>query len=225
MAATARRRHRHGLRRRGRRCRSGGRPLSDWRACHEGAHYARNFINKVPLKPGDNVLVNGATGAIGSAAVVLLKHAGARVAAVCPEEHHEAVTALGADRMIDSKHAPFTAQLKAERFDFVFDAVGKSSFAACRPLLRDTGAYISSELGSWGQNPVLAVCAPLMRGPKVRFPLPTDIPRTLALVAPLLAQGVYKPLIDRRYALDDIREAFAYVASGRKIGNVLLTLA
>jgi NADPH:quinone reductase-like Zn-dependent oxidoreductase len=64
-----------------------------------------------------------------------------------------------------------------------------------------------------------------MRGPKVRFPLPTGIPQTLALVAPLLARGVYMPLIDRRYALDDIRDAFAYVASGQKVGNVLLTLA
>ena len=63
-----------------------------------------------------------------------------------------------------------------------------------------------------------------MRGPKVRFPIPTDIARTLELVAPLLAQGAFTPLIDRRYPLKDIRQAFAYVASGQKIGNVILTL-
>jgi NADPH:quinone reductase-like Zn-dependent oxidoreductase len=62
-----------------------------------------------------------------------------------------------------------------------------------------------------------------MRGPKVRFPIPVDIPRTLALVAPLLADGTFRPLIDRRYGLDEIREAFAYADSGQKIGNVLLT--
>lgn len=192
-------------------------------ASMEGAHYASNFIRQVPLKPGDRVLVNGATGGIGSAAVVLLKQAGAEVTAVCAESHRAAVTALVADRVIDYTCEAFTTQLRGETFAFVFDAVGKSSFAACRPLLGDAGIYLSSELGHWGQNPILALLAPLMRGPKVRFPLPTDIPRTLSLVEPLLAQGTYKPLIDRSYALDDIRQAFTYVASGEKIGNVLLT--
>lgn len=192
-------------------------------ASMEGAHYARNFINKVTLKPGDRILVNGATGAIGSAAIALLKHAGAHVTAVCAGPHRAAVEALGADRVLDYTRAPFTEQLRGERFPFVFDAVGKSTFGACRPLLDDNGIYVSSELGPGGQNIFLALAAPLMRGPKVLFPLPTDIAKTLAEIAPLLADGTYKPLIDRRYALDDIREAFAYVASGQKIGNVLLT--
>lgn len=194
-------------------------------ASMEGAHYARNFIDRAALKPGDAVLVNGATGAIGSAAIVLLKQAGASVTAVCAEPHLDAVAALGADRVLDYTRAPFTEQLRGENFAFVFDAVGKSRFSTCRPLLTDTGAYVSSELGPRGENIFLALAAPAMRGPKVRFPIPMDIPRTLALIAPLLAQGVYKPLIDRRYPLEDIRQAFAYVASGQKIGNVLLTLA
>jgi NADPH:quinone reductase-like Zn-dependent oxidoreductase len=192
-------------------------------ASMEGAHYARNFIDKVGLKPGDAVLVNGATGGIGSAAVVLLKRAGANVTATCAEPHRAAVASLGADRTLDYTRAPFTAQLAGERFAFVFDAVGKSTFGACRPLLGESGIYLSSELGPWGQNVILALLAPLMRGPKVRFPVPTSIAKTLALVAPLLASGEYKPLIDRRYALEEIREAFTYVASGQKIGNVLLT--
>jgi NADPH:quinone reductase-like Zn-dependent oxidoreductase len=192
-------------------------------ASMEGAHYARNFLNKIALKPGDRVLVNGATGAIGSAAIVLLKHAGAHVTAVCAEPHRVAVAALGADRTLDYTRAPFIEQLKGERFPFILDAVGKSTFGACRPLLAEDGIYVSSELGPGGQNIFLALAAPLMRGPKVLFPLPTDIAKTLAEIAPLLADGTYKPLIDRHYALEDIREAFAYVASGQKIGNVLLT--
>jgi NADPH:quinone reductase-like Zn-dependent oxidoreductase len=192
-------------------------------ASMEGAHYARNFLNKVALKPGDRVLVNGATGAIGSAAIVLLKHAGIHVTAVCAGPHRAAVEALGADRVLDYTRAPFTEQLRGERFPFVFDAVGKSTFGACRPLLGDKGIYVSSELGPGGQNIFLALAAPLMRGPKVLFPLPTNIAKTLAEITPLLADGTFKPLIDRRYALDDIREAFTYVASGQKIGNVLLT--
>jgi NADPH:quinone reductase-like Zn-dependent oxidoreductase len=192
-------------------------------ASMEGAHYARNFINKVPLKPGDEVLVYGATGAIGSAAVPLLRQAGARVAAVCAGEHHAAVALLGADRLLDHTRGNWREELGDRRFAFVFDAVGKSTFGYCKPLLRDDGAYISSELGPWGQNIFYSLAAPLMRGPKVRFPLPLDVPRTLELVAPLLASGAFVPLIDRRCALEHIREAFEYVASGRKIGNVLLT--
>jgi NADPH:quinone reductase-like Zn-dependent oxidoreductase len=191
-------------------------------ASMEGAHYARNFIKAVPLRPGDAVLVNGATGAIGSAAIPLLRHAGANVTAVCAEAHRSAVEALGAERTLDYTHAPFVEQLRGETFAYVFDAVGKSTFAECRPLLQKGGAYLSSELGPWGQNPLFAAVAPLMRGPKVRFPLPTDIPRSLDLVTALLAEGKYEPLIDRRYSLDDVKEAFTYVASGQKIGNVLL---
>lgn len=194
-------------------------------ASMEGAHYARNFIDRVGPKRGDAVLVNGATGAIGSASIALLKHLGAHVTAVCAEPHRAAVAALGADRTIDYTRAPFAEQLRGETFAFVLDAVGKSRFSACRPLLGDHGIYASSELGPGGENIFLALCAPAMRGPKVRFPIPTDIPRTLDLVVPLLAQGAFRPLIDRRYALADIREAFAYVASGQKLGNVILTPA
>jgi NADPH:quinone reductase-like Zn-dependent oxidoreductase len=193
-------------------------------ASMEGAHYARTAIDAVPLRPADEVLVNGATGAIGSAAVVLLKHKGARVTAVCAEPHRATVAALGADRTLDYTQMPFSAQLHGETFALVLDAVGKSTFAACRPLLRDTGVYLSSELGPYCQNPLYAVLAPLMRGPKVRFPIPNEIGRTLELVTGLLAEGKYRPLIDRRYPLGDIRDAFTYVASGQKLGNVVLTL-
>jgi NADPH:quinone reductase-like Zn-dependent oxidoreductase len=191
-------------------------------ASMEGAHYARCFLESAGVNSGSAVLVNGATGAIGSAAVVLLKNVGALVTATCAEANRPAVAALGADRTLDYTRAPFTEQLKGETFDFVFDAVGKSSFGACRPLLRETGVYLSSELGPRLENPRLALIAPLMRGPKVRFPIPGNIPRTLAMVAPLLANGTFRPLIDRRYRLEEIREAFAYADSGQKIGNVLL---
>lgn len=200
-----------------------GVPFDVAAASMEGAHYARNFIEAVPLKSRDSVLVNGATGAIGSAAVVLLKAAGARVTAVCAEEHRPLVAALGADRTLDYTQTPFTEQLRSETFAFVFDAVGKSSFGACRPLIAGSGAYVSSELGPRNENPFLALAAPFMRGPKVKFPIPHDIARTLDRVAPMLAKGTFRPLIDRRYPLDDIREAFTYADSGQKIGNVLLT--
>lgn len=190
----------------------------------EGAHYARNFMNKVPLKPGDEAIVYGATGAIGSAAIPLLKHAGLRVVAVCAGEHRDLVAGLGPDEVLDYTAGDWRAVLKGRTFPFVFDAVGKSTFGFCKPLLKQDGVYISSELGPGAQNIWYSLLAPVMRGPKVRFPMPLDIPKTLEVVTSLLGEGAFVPLIDRRYRLEDVREAFAYVASGRKVGNVILTM-
>ena len=187
----------------------------------EGAHYAINFINKVTLEPGQRVLVYGATGAIGSAAVQLLKNRGLHVTAVCGSAHVEQVASLGPDRVIDYMLEDFT--LEDQRYDFVFDAVGKRTFGACRRVLTPHGIYISSELGPWGQNLLFALVTPFLGRQKVVFPVPVDIRGTLTLMTRLLDEGAFTPLIDRRYRLEQIREAFAYVASGQKIGNVLVT--
>lgn len=188
----------------------------------EGAHYAINFIDKVKLEPGQHVLVNGATGAIGSAAVQLLKARGIHVTAVCAGEHSERVRGLGAARVIDFTSEDFTKE--DVQYSFVFDAVGKSTFQQCRRVLAPRGIYISSELGPGGQNIWLALLGPLSPGKKVIFPVPFDIRRTLSLMGPLVDAGQFRPLIDRRYPIERIREAFDYVQSGQKIGNVVLTL-
>ena len=119
----------------------------------EGAHYAINFINKVSIARGQEILVNGATGAIGSAAVQLLVAMDVRVTAVCGTAGVASVTALGVERVIDYQKEDFT-QLDT-RFDHVFDCVGKSTFGRCKPLLKPKGVYISSELGPMAQNPWL----------------------------------------------------------------------
>ena len=194
-------------------------------ASMEGAHYARNMINKVPLQAGEDVLVYGATGAIGSAAVALLRDAGAVVTAVSQERHHAAVLGLGADRVLDYERTGWLDELPSDSFRYVFDAVGKLTRAAFLRVLRTDGFYLSSELGPWSQNLVFAAAAPVMRGPKVRFPVPTDVPASLELVSRLLAEGRFSPLIDRKYGLGDVREAFENADSGRKVGNVLLGLA
>jgi NADPH:quinone reductase-like Zn-dependent oxidoreductase len=190
-------------------------------ASAEGAHYAINFINKVTLKPGDKVLVNGATGAIGSAAVQLLKNEGIFVTATCATKHVDAVRALGADRVIDYLTDDFTKD--ADTYAFVFDAVGKSTFGQCKALLAPKGIYLSSELGPNMQNPLLALVGPFMPGKRVIFPVPTNIKGSLKRMSDLLAQRKFKPLIDRPYPLESIAEAFTYVNSGQKIGNVILT--
>jgi NADPH:quinone reductase-like Zn-dependent oxidoreductase len=200
-----------------------GVPFEVAAASLEGAHYAYTFMSAVPLDAGQKVLVYGATGAIGSAAVQLLHAAGVHVTAVCPAEHHGAIRERGAERVFDYQSDAWLRALEGERFPFVLDAVGKSRFGVCRQLLEPRGLYLSSELGPHGANVWLALAAPLMRGQKVRFAIPKNIPRSLEHVVPLLATGKFRPLIDRSYPLEEIRAAFEYVASGQKLGNVLLT--
>lgn len=187
----------------------------------EGSHYALACIRKAKVGAGDDVLVYGATGAIGSAAVQLLKHHGAHVTAVCATDHLGLVEALGADRVIDYTRQDFTAD--EQRYDLVIDAVGKRSFRECKRLLKPRGIYCSSDLGPLSQNPVLALITPLQRGKRVLFAIPTHDQEMIRYLGGLIESGAFKPLIDRHYPLDDIVEAYRYVETGQKVGNVVIT--
>jgi len=191
-------------------------------ASMEAAHYAINFLNKLELHAGQNVMVNGGTGAIGSALIQLIKNKGATVTATCRTEHMEQVRSLGAQTVVDYTREDFTQD--KQLYDYVFDAVGKSTFGKCKRLLKPGGVYISSELGPGVQNPFLALLTPLFGGKKVIFPLPTDIKASLAYIREMWKTGGFTPLIDRRYPLEQITEAFNYVASGQKVGNVVLIM-
>ena len=136
----------------------------------EGAHYALAQIRGAKITSGQDALVYGATGAIGSAAVQLLKNLGVTVTAVCGRENLDLVLGLGADRVIDYTSGDFTQD--HQTYDVVLDAVGKSSFTQCRPILKPAGIYISSELDRYAQNPFRALVAPLQRGKRVLFPIP-----------------------------------------------------
>lgn len=186
----------------------------------EGSHYAYNFMNKVRFKKDASVLVNGATGAIGSAMVQLLTAYGVKVTAVCPGKYTEAIKERGAQRVIDYTRVDFTQD--PERFDCVFDAVGKSTFGQCKVLLKPKGVYISSELGPGWQNIFLSLFTPLTGGKKVKFPLPINCRRSVELMKEMIEKGKFKPLIDRSYSLQEIRQGYAYVMQGKKIGNVIL---
>jgi NADPH:quinone reductase-like Zn-dependent oxidoreductase len=190
----------------------------------EGAHYALSMIRSAGVLPGQDVLVNGATGAIGSAAVQLLAHLGAKVTATCSTAHQDLVAGLGAARVIDYTAEDFTRD--AERYDLVLDAVGKSSFARCRRLLRPRGIFLSSDLGPLSQNPVMALVTPLFGGRRVMFPIPVqrDPAAVMRHLKDLMESGAFKPLIDRRYPLDQIVDAYRYVESGEKVGSVVITL-
>ncbi len=191
-------------------------------ALTEGSHYARCDIRAAKIKDGDNVLLYGATGAIGSAAVQLLKHVGAYVVAVGNTKNVELVKSLGADEVIDYQTQDFTRT--PHRFDFVFDAVGKSSFGMCKPLMKPKGIYISTELGKGSENIRLALTTPLFGGKRVLFPLPVMRKDDLVYLRDLAQQGLFRPVIDRRYTLDEIVEAHRYVETGQKTGNVIVNV-
>jgi NADPH:quinone reductase-like Zn-dependent oxidoreductase len=196
--------------------------LTDCAAIAEGAHYALNNIRAAKVIEGQNVLVYGATGAIGSSAVQLLKYFGAHVTAVANSKNVELVKQLGADEVIDYQTQDFTET--TTKFDLVFDAVGKTSIGACRKIMKEQSIYVSTELGKYGQNIWRALFAPLLGKKKVIFPIPEATKDDMVFLAKLVQEGRFKPVIDRYYALDQIVEAHKYVQSQQKTGNVILQM-
>lgn len=188
----------------------------------EGAHYARNFLNKVHLEQGQRALVNGGTGAIGSAMVQMLRSEELRVTAVCRAEHDDVIRRLGADDIVDYQIQDFTQTDK--KFDYVFDTVGKSTFGKCKKILTPKGIYISSELGPYGQNPFFAIFTPLTSNKTVKFPFPSSPLESLKYSGELLEKGQFSPLIDRIFPLEEVAEAYKYVLTGQKVGNVVLSI-
>lgn len=197
-------------------------PFESAAAITEGAHYALCDIRAAKIAPGQRWLINGATGAIGSAAVQLAKYFGVHVTAVCAAQHVERVRRLGPDRVIDYTAEDFTTL--NEKFDVVFDAVGKRSFGECKPIMTDKGIYMSTELGPNAENPFLGLIAPLMRGKKVLFPLPSIDRRDVEFLGKLVKEGKFTPMIDRTYPLEQIADAYRYVETGMKTGNVIITI-
>jgi NADPH:quinone reductase-like Zn-dependent oxidoreductase len=188
----------------------------------EGGHYALSNIRAAKVKSGQCVLVNGTTGAIGSAMVQLLKHFGVHVTAVCDTPNLALVKSLGADVLIDYTKADFT---KIEQtFDVIFDAVGKSSFGKCKPLLKEKGIYISTELGRNAENIYLALLAPILGSKKVLFPIPFIKKEDVVFLKTLVEKKEFKPVIDSHYKFEEIVNAYKYVETGQKIGNVILDI-
>jgi NADPH:quinone reductase-like Zn-dependent oxidoreductase len=189
----------------------------------EASYYALTIVKAANVRSGQRVLVNGATGAIGSAAVQLLKERGAVVTAVCDTPNIELVRGLGADRVIDRNVTDFTRD--EERYIAVVDAVGKSSFGRCKRLLEPGGQYLSSDLGPFWTTPVLALVTRFVGDKRARLPVGPDRDKAvIEYFRGLLESGAFRPVIDRRYPLEDIVEAYRYVETERKVGNVLITV-
>ncbi len=188
----------------------------------EGAHYALNYIRAAKIKEGSTVLVYGATGAIGSAAVQLIKYLGANVTAVCATDKIDVVKSLGPDNIIDFQKEKYFEQ--DQQYDLVLDAVGKSSFSEAVNVLKPKGFYTSTELGRYAQNVFLALLTPLSGGKKVLFPIPEITQADVQWIQEVAEQGKFTPLIDRQFTMEEFVAGSRYVESGQKTGNVLLKI-
>lgn len=170
----------------------------------EGAHYAYTFIHKTNIQPGQRILINGATGGIGSALLQFVRQYDIKITATCNTKNIELIKSLGADRIYDYTKEDFTND--KDKYDFIFDAVGKSTFEKCKPLLKEKGIYISSELGPYAQNIFYSLLASITNK-KVIFPIPYNKQKTIPFISHLLEKGKFKPVIDREYTLEDISAA------------------
>ena len=193
----------------------------------DGAMTGMNFLhNLAGIQAGQRVLINGASGSLGSAAVQIARLAGAHVTAVCSAGNADMVRDLGADQVIDYARDDFTAS--AQRWDIIYDTVGKSSFSRCKPVLSAQGQYLSPVLG-------LALLWQMLwsarsGGKKAKFSATGALPakelrRLLAQLRDLYADGALQSFIDRRYDLSGAAEAHRYIATGRKRGNVVLCIS
>lgn len=187
----------------------------------EGAHYAYSFIHKVNIKSGQSILINGATGGIGSALLQFVRQYDVKITATCNTKNISLIQSLGADKIFDYTKEDFRDS--NDKYDFVFDAVGKSTFGECKSLLKEKGVYISSELGPYSQN-IFFPLLTSMSSKKVIFPIPYGTQKTIPYISNHLETQKYKPVIDREYSLEDISKAYEYVIKGQKTGSVLINL-
>jgi NADPH:quinone reductase-like Zn-dependent oxidoreductase len=176
-----------------------------------------------PLR-GKSVLVYGAAGSIGTAAVQLLAHHfESEVTAVCDTKDVELVRSLGARDVLDRFRVDFTTN--GETYDVIFDAVGKHSFRRSRRSLKPGGIYISVDLGFMYHVPLLALVTRFVGSKRGTLGLGRYRQKDLVLIKNLVDAGKYRPVIDRRYALDEVVEATRYVETGQKTGNVVLRVS
>jgi len=173
-------------------------------------------------RPGRRILIYGASGSIGTAAVQLARHFGAHVTAVCGTKNVDLVRSLGADEVIDYMQEDFTKN--GMTYDVVFDAVGKHSFRRSRRSVKPGGMYIETDLGFLWHVPLLILLTRWFGSRRVKLAIPRYAREDVVLVRELIESGKYRAVVDRVYPLEDVIEATRYVETGQKTGNVVLTV-
>jgi NADPH:quinone reductase-like Zn-dependent oxidoreductase len=188
----------------------------------EGAWYADTNLRWLGVKAGQSILIYGASGAIGVAAVQLAKARGATVTAVVGTRHLELATSLGADHVIDYTAEDFTQV--DDRFDAVFDAVGKTTYGRCCKLMKPAARFSTTDLGPWGQNIFLSIWHRLAGSRRVNIPFPASRHDFVNDMRKLMESGALRAVVDRSYQLEAIAEAYRYVGQGQKTGIVAIDL-
>lgn len=188
----------------------------------EGAWYADTYLQKFGVKAGHKILIYGASGAIGTAAVQLAKSCGANVTAVVATRHLDLVKSLGADRVVDYTAEDFT-QI-GETFDFVLDAVGKTTYFRCRRLLKPDGVFAATDLGPWWQNILLAACSSITGSNRVVLPMPKSSKTFVEYLKGRMEAGEFRAVIDREYPFEEIVDAYYFVETAQKTGIVVINV-
>lgn len=189
----------------------------------EGVHYAINFLNKLKIQNNAKVLINGTTGAIGSAMLQLIKqYENIHITAVCNTKNIDLIKSFKPNEIIDYTKCDFTTQDK--KYDYILDAVGKSCYRKCKNVLNSRGIYLSTELGESIENLYLPITTKLRKGSKVIFPFPSNIKRSLHKVQEMLSKRVFIPVIEKEFNFENILEAYKYVQTGQKTGNVVVIM-
>jgi NADPH:quinone reductase-like Zn-dependent oxidoreductase len=188
----------------------------------DGACIALGCLKRADLRPGLTLLVYGASGSIGTAAVQLAKHFGARVTAVCDTKNVELVRSLGADEVIDYLQEDFTRN--GQTYDVIFDAVGKHSFRRSRRSLNRGGLFIETDLGFMWHVPFFVLASRWVGDKRVTLGMPRYRKQEVVFLKELIEAGEYHAVIDRSYPLEDVVAATRYVETGQKTGNVVLTV-
>jgi len=188
----------------------------------DGAIIALACLRRADLRKGRSILIYGASGSIGTAAVQLAKYFDADVTAVCNTKNLELVRSLGADRVIDYTQEDFTKN--GNTYDVIFDAVGKHSFRRCRRSLKAGGIYIETDLGFLWHVPILALLTRRIGDKRVKLGIPRYPKEDVLFLKELIEAGKYRAVIDRCYPLEDVVDATRYVETAQKTGNVVLTV-
>jgi len=192
----------------------------------DGHLTSMNFLKKIALiKPGQKVLINGASGSLGTSAVQLAKYFGAEVTGVCSSRNVGLVKSLGADFVIDYTKKDFTKTDKT--YDFVYDTIGKSSYNKCKNILADTGAYLSPVLKF--SLLLQMISTSVFGSKKAKFSATgmlkeNELRILLAELVEIVNEGRLKTVIDRQYPLKKVAEAHTYIDSGHKKGNVVIVV-
>jgi NADPH:quinone reductase-like Zn-dependent oxidoreductase len=193
-------------------------------AVTDGATQALATLRGANVQARQHVVIYGASGSLGTAAVQIAHHMGAHVTAVCGTDHVDLVRSLGADEVVDYRQEDFTE--RGHTYDAIIDAVGKYSFVKGRRALKPHGVYIATDGGRFLLTTLLfAVATRIAGGRRVKGSLGRRSKEDLELVRDMIETGAYRPVIDRRYRMDEVADAHRYVETWHKAGNVVLTIA